>query len=702
MRRLGIPRVTAGVVGILALFNIVFSSPLFAVLGFEYSTLQGFVLSMACGISAVLPQRSTRSIAADIVGVGRNSIILTLVPLILSIFSLIWIPNCAFWDGLLFYLEIAFPSALLGGFFGLSCFWIMRRNRRRALVLFLTFWCVTLFLSLLPGYYNPQLFAYGWQYGFFPGIIWDESLELTNPYLAFRLENIIWLVFALSLGYEIVLPRKPKMWFVIPGILALALFGFNDSLQITSSHDAIEHTLQNTLKPLPNCTIYYAAGSLTTDEQEKIERDVRWYFHDIERRFALDHDPKPVRIYLYPSSDAMFESIGTRVASIAKPWLGEVHIAKGNLESLKHELTHVLLREKGVFPFYASWSTGITEGAAMSVEPEYDGIYTLDEHAARILQMHYATGVRQIMSFTGFASSASQKSYVLAGSFSRYLLSAYGPQPFDRVYASLDWQKAYGKPLDTLEAEWRRWLVPLMTPMDASDSEHFRYYYERSSIIYEPCLRRIGKLERDGAEAMRNREYNKATGDYRKAVAAGGGISALFGEEAALLRLGNWRAALSALDTTRTPAIYKQISALDLQRADLHTINGDSTLADTLYGDAEAIKLNSQRFLFSYASQTLLHTLPDAEWKGYLEHIFMGGSDDTSLLDRLIATYGTGSNRIRFALQIFQTDGLLRDGMLQKAQQQAISMDSFASIVRTSEDSLAVSLYLRQIATIQE
>ena len=95
----------------------------------------------------------------------------------------------------------------------------------------------------------------------------------------------------------------------------------------------------------------------------------------------------------------MLSLIGTRTASFSKPWLGEVHIAKENLESLKHEFTHVMLRQKGVFPFYASWSTGLTEGAAMSVEPEYDGIYTLDEHAARILQMHYATGVKEVMSF---------------------------------------------------------------------------------------------------------------------------------------------------------------------------------------------------------------------------------------------------------------------------------------------------------------
>ena len=287
----------------------------------------------------------------------------------------------------------------------------------------------------------------------------------------------------------------------------------------------------------------------------------------------------------------MFSLIGTRTASISKPWLGEVHIVKENIESLKHELTHVMLRQKGVLPFYVSWSTGLTEGAAMSVEPEYDGIYTLDEHAARILQLHYATGVKEVMSFTGFAANASQKSYVLAGSFSRYLLSAYGSVPFDRVYASLDWQKEYGKPIDTLEAEWKRWLSPMMTPMYASDSDLFRYYYDRASIIYNPCLRRIGKLQREGSEAFHAHHFADAVDLYREAVAEGAGVAALFDAERALSSQGNWRGALAMLDTTRTPIIQKQVAALDIQRGDLHILANDTTRASEFYGDAVSRKI---------------------------------------------------------------------------------------------------------------
>jgi uncharacterized membrane protein len=682
---------------------ILLASPLFAVLGFEYSTIMALVLSLVCGLRGCykLPPG-----ASSIKSVVINSCVLALVPLVASLISLVFLPNCSLWDGFVFYLEIAYPSAILGGLFGLACSWLVKK-RSKAVFLFIIFWVISLFLSFLPGYYNPQLYTYGWQYGFFPGIVWDESLELTNSYLIFRIENILWMILALLTAYQFHTKRRPKMWLVIPAIITITLFLFNDEFHITTSHNAVEKSLKNIVRPVSNCTVYYAPGSLTNDEIDKINRDIRWYLHDIEMRFFLHPLSEPISVYIYPSSDAMFDLIGTRTASISKPWLGELHIAKENLESLKHELTHVLLRQKGVFPFYVSWSTGLTEGAAMSVEPEYDGIYTLDEHAARILQMHYATGVKQVMSFSGFAANASQKSYVLAGSFSRYLLSAYGSLPFNHVYASLDWQKEYGKPIDSLEAEWKRWLAPMMTQMDAEDSELFRYYYDRTSIIYNPCLRRIGKLQREGSEAFRDHHFADAVNLYRQAIAEGAGIGALFDAERAFCAEGNWRGALAMLDTTRTPAIQKQVAALDIQRGDLHILANDTIAASEFYGDALSKKLGWLRFIFAYARQTLTHSDPELLWHNYIQNTFTVDSWDwktaDSLLSRMSSQYHTPEkstfDRAQFAIDILRIDALIRIGKLNDAATLSPAIDPMAQL--DQNDSLAVSLYLRERATLQ-
>jgi hypothetical protein len=704
---------SVAVLAAVAALVIALSSPLFRVLGFEYSALMALALSLVCGIAAIKRQRTQGTASTKARAAIVESVALAFVPLVISVISLPFIPNCAFWDGLLFYIEVAYPSAILGGLFGISCSWVVKRPRNAAL-LFTFFWVATLFLSLLPGYYNPQLFTYGWQYGFFPGLVWDESLQLTNAYLAARCEHVLLAALLLSLaslwqrgngtdGPSATNGSGRAYWSYVTLLLACAavLFVMQDKLGITVSHDVLQKQLSGSKSIVPNCTIYYAPNSLTKDEIDKIDRDVRWYLHDIERRFALSLNHPPIRIYIYPTNDAMFALIGTREASIAKPWLGEVHIAKNNLESLKHELTHVLLREKGVFPFYASWSTGITEGAAMSVEPEYDGIYTLDEHAARILQLHYASGVTPIMSFTGFAANASQKSYVLAGSFSRYLLGKYGSAPFDRVYASLNWEKEYGKPLDSLETEWKRWLQPMMTPMDAGDSERFRYYYDRASIIYNPCLRRIGKLEREGAEAYAHNEWQDALSYYHAAIAEGAGISALVGAERALLRMSDWRGAMTILDTTRTASIRKQIAALDFQRADLHVIARDTALADSLYSHTEYLKLGGDRFLLAYASHVLMHARPDSLWKNYLENAFRNKKWNKSLNDswlRAMAAYYahasiSDTTLASFAIAILRFDNFVRAGQLLEAANLEPEIDPRSRLAEN--DSLALSIFER-------
>ncbi len=700
--------IRAAIISAIAVIVIVVSSPLFAVLGFEYSTIMGLALSFVGGISAAKKIDSLDGPWQPIRVVVWECMILASLPLLTSILSQLWLSNCSFGDGLIFYFEIAYPSAILGGLFGLACAWISKKASN-AIPLFSVFWIVTLFLSFLPGYMNPQLFTYGWQYGFFPGLVWDESIELTNSYLAFRIESILWVIFALMLSWSFGRAKRTKWWFVIPGMIAIPLFLLNDALHITTSHKSVTSILTKVIRPFPDLTIFYAPNSLTQDEVQKIERDVHWYVHDIQMRFALKQRHEQIRVYIYPSTDAMFELIGTRTASISKPWLGEVHIAKENLESLKHELTHVLLREKGVFPFYASWSTGVTEGAAMSVEPEYDGIYTLDEHAARILQLHYGDGVKEVMSFTGFASNASQKSYVLAGSFSRYLLSTYGSAPFDRVYTTLDWKKEYGKPLDSLESEWKRWLAPLMTPMDANDSAHFKYYYDRSSIIVNPCLRRIGKLNREAARAYSNGQLQQAAELYATAVKEGAGISSLLWEAQTLGRLSNIAGSIAILDTTRTPIIRKQVAGLDLERASIRIALGDSIRANALLLDAMNIKLSAQEFLRAYFSEILLHSDVRDEWMANIKSLFTASSAqkgfiDTGYFNNMLLNHEKtrGFDPVDFSIRGIQFYRLSRLGNIALA----LRSNPFHSHLPQSQDissndSIAVSIVSLELAKLQ-
>lgn len=623
-----------GAVALAMLAVVLFASPLFQTLSFEYSAVSAIVLSLVAGIYCVLAieRNPVGLLMQPVTALLPQTLIFASVPFLVSALSTLWLPNCSFRDGVGFYIQVALPSALLGMLFG-SFFGTLLRRKKWAVGCFVLFWISSLVLSLLPGYYNPQLFAYGWSYGFFPGFIWDESITLLSGYWWARLESLTLAITLLSLvrmlhirSLKLQISRASYAATALLLIVYIGLLLSEDANRVTSSHARVEAYLSAKLEVNDACLVQFRGGSLTAEEKAQLKEDIRWYIHDVSERFQLKH-LQHVTIYLYPSADALNEYVGTRSASIAKPWLSELHIAKENLESMKHELTHVLLREIGSFPFYASWSTGLTEGAAMSVEPRYDGVQTLDEYAARILQMHFATGVSDVMSFTGFAANASAKSYILAGSFSSYLLRNYGAAKFIDVYRHLDFESAYHKPLRDLEAAWKDSLRLLMAPLDHYDSLRIRYYFDRSSIFFQPCVRRIGKLNRLAEEALKREDYTEADSLYRTVFGEAGGVSALRGRAISLLGLGRRDDALRVFTDSKSIDAIKQRPAITLLEGDLYTINLHPDSAQSYYLEAEKFRLNEGYFTSAYTKRHLYHSTTEEWWPQYLIRQYLNPND---------------------------------------------------------------------------
>jgi hypothetical protein len=514
-----------------------------------------------------------------------SGLALWLVPIIISTCSLPFLSNCAYGDGVLFYLEVALPTTILAVAFGTAIGWLTR-SKRAAVLLFIAFWLVSFIISLLPGYIFPQLFTYGWQYGFFPGLVWDEYITLGAGYKWHLLEWVSLAVIMLQLA-----PKRNKAIAIGAFVLYVMLLFTRDEHRIVTTHAQLREQLSATIKVDSNTSIHYRAASLTAAEAELLRRNTQWYLYDIRQRLALRDSTEKITIYLYPSTESLYQYVGTRNASIAKPWLSELHIAKENLGSLKHELVHVLLREWGSFPFNASWSTAITEGVAMALEPTYDGLHTLDEHSSAIIHMKLADGVRNVMGFAGFASQATTSSYVLSGSFVSYLLWKYGPEKLSNVYRTLDFKAAYGLDLRSLEQRWLNVITPIKAKMDHSDSLRTRFYFDRASILFTPCLRRMGKLEYEARIAMQAKDYETAKSRFLAVYNESGRISALRGALTAAKYLD---------DYSVIPLLKKKSIAEHPQRASLFMLRAE--LSDTLYYDSLIdLQLSDQNLLIAYA-----------------------------------------------------------------------------------------------------
>lgn len=509
----------AGYYGLVAVGIIVFGSPLFRVLSFEYASLVALFGSLPVMWFAAryTQEHAHEKLLSILIPIWQAVGVAIVVPVLISLIS---VQSCDLFYGLGYYVQIVVLSSLIGTIFG-AFVGSLAKSKKTRILLVIAVWLVTFFLSLLPGYVAPQIFTYGWQYGFFPGLIWDDYIELGGNYY---LANIGYLLIA-SLALFVQLDRnkgipfwntKRRPWamlFIVIWIVYIQFGGVRGALS-GLSHGKVQEKLKGHFG-VGSVTIYY--DPKMSEERSKILRyETAQYLKEIYAFYPSVDTSMRIDVYVYPNSDVLHEFVGTRRASIAKPWLGTLHIAEENLSSLKHELVHVLLKPYGSFPFYASWSTGLTEGSAEAVEADYDGLRTSDDLSRWALAMNYASGITPFMQFTGFASTAPTTSYILSGSFAKYLIATYGPEKFLALYTSRDYEEIYGKSLEALDAEWQRALRIDMS-MSQRDSIMARYYFERTSVVNQACLRRIGRLVHEAQEAYNASDHAAAFDLYRQA-----------------------------------------------------------------------------------------------------------------------------------------------------------------------------------------
>ena len=130
---------------------------------------------------------------------------------------------------------------------------------------------------------------------------------------------------------------------------------------------------------------------------------------------------------------------------------------------LKHELAHVVAAEMAPGPLHITARgallpvPGLIEGAAVAAAWEGESEATPHQWSRAMLDAGMAPRVSTLAGL-GFFASASVTAYTAAGSFCRWLHDSYGAERFRRLYATGDFEGAYGRPLTALERSWHGFL----------------------------------------------------------------------------------------------------------------------------------------------------------------------------------------------------------------------------------------------------
>ncbi len=498
--------------------------PLFDLLAFEYcfaTTCLSAFTGTCIGYwhRSALKENNPKSQIASIL---EQSLLHLGPSLAIILLNALRVRNCNFEQGLLFFAALPLISSLYGAALGLFFKALTEKLQRPYQVLcFCALVCGPLITILFDLYREPTIFAFDHLWGYFPGSLYDEGRRVTQTLVIFRgftLLRIIVLCLAFRLVHQNITKQISRKALVFGlTILFIIPFGlertYRQKLGFYSDRAWIEENLSTRVET--GELVIHFPETISEEEQDELVAAHTYYLQALKEQLKITN-LKPIHSYVYESPKQKEQLMGGSNTMIAKPWLNEIHIHQTAPPHpiLAHELVHAIARTFGSkllgvsAKFEVLVNMGIVEGLAEALTP-VRGPLDLHQAAKALFLSSKAPPLEKIIASPFFWTQSARRAYSLSGSFIRFLLENHGAEPLKLVYANADFDRAYGKPLQTLIEEWRTFidnveLLPHEVPMA---QEHFK----RKSIFNRPCAHEISYLK----DKARNCTPTKALQYYR-------------------------------------------------------------------------------------------------------------------------------------------------------------------------------------------
>ncbi len=629
-------------------------------LGYEFSFVIALLAAPISGFITIRnvrtvsmrfpPEDTPRDVPAALKESIKENLVLLIIPFVVMLTNGLFIRNCSLPEGIGFFLLLPGVTALFGSALGFFC----AMHYRHARTVYVLFMMVSFGSALYLGYVTPAVFAYNVFFGYFPGLTYDEALSISTTLVFFRILTIGLAALFIWMGMILLQHTDPgdrvwtkgntlvrQLWETdrrgitvgISVVLVLVVV-YRCELGFETSHRYIRAQLGSRYETA-HFAIYYAGNSYSDDEIRWIGAEHEFRLRQVLDAFSLSYDGR-LESYIYPSTAEKRRLMGAGNTNIAKPWSNEIHITARSLEStLKHEMVHVVAAPFGIPIINTSLSTGLVEGLAMAIDGDW-GDRTLHQYAAAMEKFGVAPDIGSLMGFTGFAAHTSSVSYVLAGSFCRFLIDEYGIRRLTLLYGDRGYDEVYGRSRDELIGRWRAFLRTI--PVAEQERDVVDVLFRRPTIFRKVCARVVAERNRKARELFDRSEYTAASGLFAESYHEGEGFEALTGYLWSALRLGRYRVLTSALDTIIMRDEYPaRFLPLFLPIGDAFWAEGKMEQARHLYGRLVLADLSEG---LTEAAEIRLRAIQDSRnWTSFLHYFFFDGSDTARamLLDTLKA-----------------------------------------------------------------
>lgn len=547
--------------------------PLLNYLGYEFSAAIALLASFVSGFltikfirfepnpSSLITDHPLRTfIRALIVNLS-----LLIIPLAVIFANAFFVKNCSLLQGFEFFILIPVVSVVFSSALGFFC----AVHYRHAKIFFTLFFAATVAYALALGYFTPAIFSYNFFYGFFPGLTYDEALGIRPALIWFRLFTLfvagifVWMTVLLlrttspsdsvwKKGTALLRMLTQGKTIIGTGMVVLVLgllWWYRGELGFESHRRFIQQQLGSAFET-KHFTIFYAKESYDDEEIQWIAAEHEFRLKQISDVLNVPFRGK-IESYIYPSDVSKQRLIGAGNTNIAKPWGSQIHITRQSLDgTLKHELVHVLAAPFGLPVIKASLSTGLVEGLPMAIDWDW-GNRTPHQYAAAMRKFGVSPNIAPLMTPFGFAAQSSSVSYVLAGSFCRYLIETHGIRAMMLLYRSTDYEKIYGKPLEQLIVDWQIFLDGI--PVRDEDRDAIDVFFRRPPIFRKVCARVLAERNNEASKKFAQRNYEGAADLYEQSFREGRGYEALGGYITSRLYARNYSAVIAAFDTIIRP-----------------------------------------------------------------------------------------------------------------------------------------------------
>ena len=502
--------------------------PLFNLLHAESSAGVAGVAFFAAGLSSLALFGQGASFRRVLVG---QEVVL-LAPWFLLTVTLLWVPNCGYGQGVLFYLLFPVVSVVPAVALAYAISGARWRFKKTGFVLIGL--AVTVLTPLYDLGLHPQFYVYNHVFGGVLGPIYDEELVIRPGLLAFRGLTLLWALLAYLAGRRIRLRSggasvPVTMWQggSLAGIVAVVLVvGVCYAFAVPLGFNTSEWYLQRALgghHQTEHFDLYYDPASLDAEAVRWLAEDHEFRYLQLAQRLEID-GPDHIASYLYPDAATKARLTGARTTNVAPVWLRrpQVHVLLTAYDRVfAHELAHVFSRAFGLPGLKASLSVGMVEGLAVALEPP-DGRPTPHEQVAAAAMQRLATGREQAPTLAGalaarltplgFWTGRGAVSYTTMGSFVRYLLDAYGPALLKQVYARANFEEVYGKPLGALAREWQHYVLA-QPVVDRATGDYVSARFSIPSLFEKRCPHYVPpflRAYRQGAAALAAQDTARA------------------------------------------------------------------------------------------------------------------------------------------------------------------------------------------------